>query len=85
MKRSLITMTFLISFISFEVMEISGQSGQFCTISGSVFDQHNKPLPFANVFLKGQLEGSVSDNQGNFTFKTRALGKATLICSHIGY
>jgi len=61
------------------------QNEKLCTIKGSVFDEQNKPLPFANVFLKGRMEGSISDNQGNFSFKTKALGKVTLLCSYIGY
>lgn len=63
----------------------AGQSQQLFTITGSVVDEQNKPLPFANIFLKGRMEGGMSDNQGNFSFKTKALGKVILICSYIGY
>lgn len=63
----------------------AGQSEQLCTIKGTVLDDQNRPLPFANVFLKGRMEGSVSDHQGNFSFKTKALGRTTLLCSFIGY
>jgi vitamin B12 transporter len=61
------------------------QNENLCTIKGTVFDEQNKPLPFANVFIKGRMEGSISDNQGIFSFKTKALGKVTLFCSFIGY
>ncbi len=63
----------------------AAQSEKLCTIKGTVLDDQNKPLPFANVFLKGRMEGSISDNDGNFSFKTNALGKVTLLCSFIGY
>lgn len=68
-----------------ESANLLAQPEQACTIKGSVVDDQNKPLPFANVFLKGRMEGGMSDNQGNFSFKTKAVGKATLICSYIGY
>lgn len=61
------------------------QPETICTIKGVVVNEQNKPLPFANIFLKGRMEGSVSDSLGNFSFKTKASGKATLICSYIGY
>ncbi|MDZ7335429.1 MAG: TonB-dependent receptor, partial [candidate division KSB1 bacterium] len=61
------------------------QPEPICTIKGSVINEKNTPLPFANIFLKGRMEGSVSDSLGNFSFKTKASGKVTLICSYIGY
>ncbi len=79
-------------FVSLIIILITSQSAalitqneKLCTIKGTVFDDQNKPLPFANVFLKGRIEGSISDNQGNFSFKTTSLGKVTLLCSYIGY
>ncbi|MDW7679620.1 MAG: carboxypeptidase-like regulatory domain-containing protein, partial [bacterium] len=67
------------------LLDLAGQSEQFSTIKGIVLDELNRPLPIANIFLKGRMEGGMSDNQGNFSFKTNALGKVTLICSYIGY
>ena len=84
MKLSILVLAFSV-IIFLPLQRLAGQSEQLCTIKGSVFDDQNKPLPFANVFLKGRMEGSVSDNQGNFSFKTKALGKVTLLCSYIGY
>jgi vitamin B12 transporter len=72
-------------FLLTQSIAIFAQNDKFCTIKGTVLDDQNKPLPFANVFLKGRMEGSISDNQGNFSFKTKALGKVTLLCSFIGY
>ncbi|HEX9974073.1 MAG TPA: TonB-dependent receptor, partial [bacterium] len=84
MKLSIFLLAFSV-IIFLPLQCLAGQSEQLCTIKGSIFDEQNKPLPFANVFLKGRMEGSISDNQGNFSFKTKALGKATLLCSYIGY
>ncbi|MDZ7319155.1 MAG: carboxypeptidase-like regulatory domain-containing protein, partial [candidate division KSB1 bacterium] len=82
------SLIFLLAFSAITLAPLwcyAGQSQQLCTITGSVVDSQNKPLPFANIFLKGRMEGSVSDSLGNFAFKTRFIGKATLICSYIGY
>ena len=75
-------------FYLFSLCIIAGllaQTERVGTIKGSVFDEQNKPIPYANIFLKGRMEGSISDNQGNFSFKTNATGKVTLVCSYIGY
>lgn len=53
MKLSIFILAFLL--ITFLYLWCHArQSEQFCTTKGSVFDEQNKPLPFANVFLKGR-------------------------------
>ncbi len=54
-------------------------------IKGIVVNKQNEPLAFANIFLKGRMEGTISNEKGEFSFKTSARGKVTLICSYIGY
>lgn len=54
-------------------------------ISGTVKDENNKPIPFANVFLSNSPDGTMSDDDGSFSFKTTLTGKITLIVSQIGY
>lgn len=54
-------------------------------VSGSIKDQNNKPIPFANVFLLNTSDGTMSDDDGSFNFKTRLSGKVTLIASMVGY
>ncbi len=56
-----------------------------CWLKGWVRNEEGKPLPYANIFLKGRIEGAMSDEQGNFSFSTTAQGRITLICSYIGY
>ncbi len=82
------TGTFILAFLLITSLPLwcqTGPSEKLCTIKGIVLDQQNKPLPFANVFLKGRMEGGMSDNEGTFSFKTKALGKVILLCSFIGY
>ena len=54
-------------------------------IRGNFINDKNEPLAFANIFLKGRMEGTISNEQGEFSFKTAATGKVTIICSYIGY
>ncbi len=54
-------------------------------ISGMVTDQNDLPLPYANIYLEGGIEGATSDTDGYFEFKVRGLGNYTLICNYIGY
>ena len=35
-------------------------------VSGSVVDENNEPIPFANILLKGSIKGTVSDEKGKF-------------------
>jgi outer membrane cobalamin receptor len=84
MKRAIIILAFLKIIFSPSIGHAE-QWEKLVTIKGIVFDDHNKPLPFANIFLKGRMEGSVSDSLGKFAFKTKAVGKVTLVASFIGY
>lgn len=35
-------------------------------ITGSILDEQENPVPFANVIFKGSIEGTISDENGNF-------------------
>lgn len=61
-------------------------------ITGRVTDQKGRPLPGANVFVRGTYDGVNADSTGAFTFTTglptpTMTGKdtATLLVSYIGY
>ena len=60
-------------------------STQKWSIKGTVTDADGAPLAFANVYLQESMEGTMSDDQGNFTFTSRGVGERTLVCSYIGY
>lgn len=60
----------------------SGVFGQ--TISGIVVDAGSKEaIPFANVWIRGTLQGTQSDSDGRFTLKTPK--GDTLVISTVGY
>lgn len=54
-------------------------------IHGKVLSTRGEALPFVNLFIKGSFEGSSSDNNGYYAFKTRAKGEIILTASFIGY
>ena len=72
--KSMLIMLFC--FCSFSVM------GQ--TLEGKVIDENGDPLPFANVIEKGTTNGTVTDNNGNFSINPSQL-PAQLEFSLLGF
>ena len=64
--------------------ELYAQDSTFA-IAGSVHDENNVPIPYANVFLNGTLIGDMTDEHGLFAFATKTSQFDTLVCRHIGY
>jgi len=54
-------------------------------ISGQLKDTKNQPLPYASVSIENTIDGTTTDSLGQFSFKTREMGKHVLIGSYIGY
>ena len=52
---------------------------------GTVKDENNLPIIYANVYLKDTFDGTSSDELGSFAFDTVETGEQTLIVSYIGY
>lgn len=52
-------------------------------VSGKVSDEANAPLPGANVSVKGALQGTTTDVNGNFTL--RVANNSVLVISYLGY
>ena len=55
------------------------------SISGSVKDSKNEPLPGANVKIAGESTGTVTDSDGNFTLSTKQNPPFTIEASSVGY
>jgi len=53
------------------------------TVSGSVMDENNLPLPGVNVIVKGTTNGTQTDFDGNYTISVN-VGQ-TLVFSYVGY
>lgn len=73
----------LISLSSF----IANAQNDFIVIQGKVIEESGgKPLPFASVFIRGTTIGTVTNDNGEFTFNIPSAHKSdTLIVSYIGY
>ena len=57
--------------------------GQF-TITGKVSDVSGVPLPFVAVYLMGTSNGTMTNDEGNYTLKVTG-GENTIIFQHLGY
>jgi len=54
------------------------------TITGTVTDGRT-PLPAANVWIVGTIDGCLTDTLGRFRFKTSQTGEVTLKVTYMGY
>lgn len=59
-------------------------------ITGTVIDENNEPVPYANVALKDQktgriVDGTVADDNGNFSLKNIPEGDFIVSLTFIGY
>lgn len=54
-------------------------------LSGQLVDESDQPLAFANVILKGSSQGSVANEEGNFTIKGIKNGDYVLSISYSGF
>jgi Ca-activated chloride channel family protein len=68
--------------ISLILLAVSGTSAR--TVTGTVMDANNDPLPGVNILLKGTSTGTLSDINGAFTI-TVPDDKAILVFTCIGY
>lgn len=54
-------------------------------VSGTVRDEGGQPVPYANVYVKGTMDGASTTVDGAFTITTGEKGKVTLEVSSLGY
>ncbi len=70
---------FLIAFFS-----ISFSSAQTASITGSVTDSLNHPLPGATISLSGKITGTFTDENGNYSLSVPANTNLTIVFSFTG-
>lgn len=56
---------------------------QVATVSGTVFDDYDMPLPGVNVLIQGTQQGTVTDFDGNFSIEANP--KDVLLFSYMGF
>lgn len=54
-------------------------------ISGIVTDAKNNPITQANVYLEGTYDGTTTNENGEFSFKTSETGIQTLVVSYLSF
>ncbi len=55
------------------------------SITGKIYDEEGKPLPFANIYIENTTYGTVSNNLGNYYLLLKKPGKYTVVFSFMGY
>ena len=48
-------------------------------------DEKNKPVPNANIYIDGTYDGATSDDKGDFSFITTAVGNQNLVISALSF
>ena len=70
---------FIISFI------LSNASMAQTILNGTVTDVKGLPIPGANIYLSGTYDGSTTNEQGAFLFKTTETGTQILVISFMSF
>ncbi len=65
---------------------VAGTAGVYAqrTVTGTVVDKDQQPVPGANVVVKGTQIGAITDGLGKYTITVPSTGN-TLVISFIGY
>ena len=77
-KKMKTILTLLITFITL-------LSYSQTTLKGKVIDEQKNPIIAANVFLEGTYDGTITDENGEFSFKTTSSGNQILQISFISF
>lgn len=79
-KKSLKTIC-LMAFLSLYALQ--GFSQNLVTVSGTVADENNQPIPGVSIKIKGSNKGTMSETNGSF--KIDAPKNSSLLLSYLGY
>jgi len=83
MKKKLV-LFYILFFLP--LLALQAQENNLVEISGVVTDQEsNQPLPGVSVYVKGGVTGTVTNETGNFIFRTKLKFPFTLIFSSVGF
>ncbi|MGQ1785535.1 SusC/RagA family TonB-linked outer membrane protein [Saccharicrinis sp. GN24d3] len=55
------------------------------TIKGKVTDEKGKPLPFVNIYIKGDTKGVITDKDGKYAIEVEEKQGMVLVASFIGF
>ena len=80
MKTTLIKTLLAFSFLLIAPFAIAQN-----TISGTVVDENNDPVPGVNIVIEGTSEGVVSDFDGNYSITTNQALPFNISVSSVGF
>ena len=75
-------MRILVSFLFILISIVASAQN---IIKGTVTDTKGLPIQGANVYLEGTYDGSTTNDDGDFKFKTDEVGNQTLIVSYLSF
>ncbi|MFI5129458.1 MAG: TonB-dependent receptor [Chitinophagales bacterium] len=75
----------LLCFVLLVSISSLAQTGQSVTLSGKITNARSLPVPGASIYLLNGNEGTVTDEQGNFSLKNLLSGNYVLQVSAVGY
>jgi len=84
MKEKNILFAIKYSFILLMVVSINVYAQQGITITGTVSDAYNEPLPGVTIMVKGTSQGTATNADGTYSLPVSD-GNASLVFSYIGY
>ncbi|MGQ1785441.1 SusC/RagA family TonB-linked outer membrane protein [Saccharicrinis sp. GN24d3] len=64
---------------------VEQQEPEKITISGKVTDEKGQPLPFVNVYIKGETKGVITDKNGEYAIEIEEKEGMILVASFIGF
>jgi len=73
-------MTFIVTALC-----ICDLSAQYYTLSGRIFDDSERPLIGASVFIRESDHATITDEEGKFVLDSLLAGENVLVCTHIGF
>ena len=77
--------TFFKTFLAFTFSLIAPVVFAQSTITGTVVDENNEPIPGVNIVIQGTSEGTNSDFDGNFTITTNQTVPLNIKVSSVGF
>lgn len=73
------------SLFTFAILLFASAVFAQSTISGKTADKKGKPIVGANIYIDGTYDGATTDENGQFSFSTTAVGQQTLVASFLVY
>src|SRR5687768_7599609 len=77
--------SFLLLLLFVPLKTLLAQGTNLVEILGKVIDQDKKPLPSVSVQIKGTIAGTITNNEGDFTLRTKSKFPLNLVFSSIGF